>query len=310
MIIVFGSINMDVNTRLRHFPAKGETVLSPSYEISPGGKGANQALACARGGAKTALVGKIGDDAMGTKILNGLRRNEVLTTGVATSDYHPTGLAFVMTDSSGENQIVVAAGANGDVTEGQVPDEVLRPGNVLLVQMEVPMQDVVTLMGRAKKGGAIVLFNFAPAINLPPAALSLGDYLLLNEGEAAVAAQIMGVPAGGDGTMLARALAAKTGVACIMTLGARGVVAAKKDGQVLYVPAMALKDVVDTTGAGDCFCGTLAAALHNKLPLELALRRATIAAGLSCQKRGAQDSYPYISEIDELLEGFPQAQVL
>lgn len=309
MIIVFGSINMDVNTRLRAFPAPGETVLSPAYEMTPGGKGANQSLACARGGAKTALVGKVGDDAMSTRILNGLRRNEVMTSGVAISDYLPTGLAIVMTNAAGENQIVVAAGANADVTAEQVPDEILKPGNFVLFQMEIPLKETATLIARAKKCGATTMLNFAPAHNIPLAGLALADYLVVNEGESKAVAGIAGVEAG-DPVATARGIAAKTGGICILTLGPRGAVAALRDGRVLRVAALRMtpEQIVDTTGAGDCFCGTLAAALHNKLPLDMALRRASVAAGLACQKRGAQESFPYISEIDEAMENFPEIQ--
>src|SRR5688572_17459810 len=125
MIIVFGSINMDLNMGMDHFPRPGETVLSRTYSTSPGGKGANQALACARTGAKTALVGRVGDDGMGLRILNSLKKHEVMTSGVSTSEVMPTGLAVVM-HSQAENQIVVASGANSEVTADQVPDEVLK----------------------------------------------------------------------------------------------------------------------------------------------------------------------------------------
>lgn len=308
MIIVFGSINMDVNLRVKNFPHPGETILTPAYEMSPGGKGANQSLACARGGAKTALVGKVGDDAMATRILNGLRRNEVMTSGVATSDILPTGMAIVTTDARGENNIVVASGANGDVQAVQVPDEVLKPGNILLLQMEVPLQENLSLMERAKKRGVTVMLNLAPAFHIPQKALELVDYLIVNELEARAMAEVVGIPAGQDLMVLAKALAAKGDLDCIITLGAKGAVSIGKDGKGWRVPSLELKEVVDTTGAGDCFCGTLAAALHNKYALGSAMRRASIAAGLSCMKRGAQDSYPYIAEVEELLEKFPQAQ--
>lgn len=308
MIIVFGSINMDVNTRLRHFPAKGETVLAPSYDIMPGGKGANQALASARSGAKTALVGRIGDDAMGTKILNGLRRNEVMTSGVGVSDYQPTGMAFVMTEPGGDNRIVVASGANGDANADQIPDEILKPGNILLVQMEIPLPEIAMVMERAHKRGATVIMNYAPAVKVPPALFSFANYVVVNEVEIRMAADIAGVH-GVDETALCKALAMKTGVTCILTLGAKGAMAAAKDGHGFHVPPLPMEDVVDITGAGDCFCGTLAASLHNRLPLTEAMRRASVAAGLSCQKRGAQDSYPYISEIEEIMPAFPPVQV-
>lgn len=308
MIIVFGAINMDMQLRVKDFARAGETVLSSSYEMSPGGKAANQALAAARGGVKTALVGKVGDDAMATRILNNLRRNEVMTSGVAVSDFLPTGMAVVETDSTGENRIVVALGANGDVSATQVPDEILRQGNILLLQMEVSLQENIMLMERAKKNGAKVVLNLAPAFRLPQKALELVDYLIVNEPEARTIAETIGVPPQQDLMVLARALSAKGGLDCIITLGAKGAIAMGENGTGWRVPAMPLKDVVDTTGAGDCFCGTLAAALHGKFALASAMRRAVVAASLSCMKKGAQDSYPYSADIEEILETFPQAQ--
>lgn len=308
MIVVFGSINMDVNMRVKHFPRAGETILSPAYEMTPGGKGANQSLAAARGDAKTALVGKVGDDAMAHRILIGLRRNEVMTSGVATSDVLPTGLAFVMRDMSGENQIVVASGANADVQAAQVPDEILKPGNILLLQMEVPLNENIVLMERAKKLGASVMLNLAPAIQIPQSALELIDYLVVNELEARAIGNVVGIPPGQDLMLVAKALAIKGNLECIVTLGGRGAVSMNPKGEGWRVPALEVKEIVDTTGAGDCFCGTLAAALHNRLAMGSAMRRASVAASLSCTKKGAQESYPYISEVDEAVEGFPQAQ--
>lgn len=307
MIIVFGSINMDVGLRVKDFPKPGETVLSPSYEMSPGGKGANQSLACARAGVKTALVGKVGDDAMATRILNNLRRNEVMTSGVATSDYFPTGMAIVTTTPSAENSIVVASGANADVGAAQVPDEILKAGNVLLLQMEVPLQENFILMERAKAQGATVILNLAPAFHIPQKALDLVDYLVVNEPEARMMAGVIGIGPDQDLMVMARALAAKGKLNCVITLGSKGSIAVMPDGKGWRVPALAIEDVVDTTGAGDCYCGTLAAAVHSKFALGSAMRRASVAAGLSCKKKGAQDSYPYIAEIEEALEDFPQA---
>ncbi len=308
MIIVFGAINMDMHLRMKEFPRPGETILAPSYDMSPGGKGANQALAAARGGVKTALVGKVGDDAMATRILNGLRRSEVMTSGVGVSDYLPTGMAIVETDARGENQIIVALGANGDVSASQIPDEILKPGNVLLLQMEVPLQENIALMERANKLGVKIILNLAPAFRLPQKALELVDYLVVNELEARMMAEAIGIPAGQDLMLMAKALSAKGGLDCIITLGSQGAIAMGENGTGWRVSAMPLKEVVDTTGAGDCFCGTLAAAIHGKFALASAMRRASVAASLSCMKKGAQESYPYSADIDEVLETFPQAQ--
>jgi ribokinase len=309
MIVVFGSINMDIGMRVKDLPRAGETVLTPLYEMSAGGKGANQALACARGGAKTALVGKVGDDGMGTRILNGLRRNEVMTSGVATSDFLPTGIAIVQTDAQGENQISVASGANADVNADQVPDEILKPGNVLLMQMEVPLQENFKLMERAKKLGATVILNLAPAFRIPQKIVDLVDYLVVNELEARMIAEALGIQASQDLMLVARALSTQGKLDCVVTLGGKGAVAVTQKGESWRVPALDIKEVVDTTGAGDCFCGTFAAAIHGRLALGSAMRRASVAASLSCTKKGAQDSYPFIAEIEEALEYFPQAQL-
>ncbi len=306
MIVVFGSINVDYSIRVAEFPAAGQTLLSPSYDTSSGGKGANQSLAAARAGVKTALVGKVGDDAMSTKILNNLRRNEVMTTGVATSDYLPTGMAFVMTNPVGENQIVVCSGANMDVSASQVPDEVLKDGNILLLQMEVPLEENLLLMQRAKERDVKIILNLAPAYQISQKALSLVDYLIVNEGEAREIAKVVGIGDSQDYTLLAKVLAQKSGHTCVITLGAQGAIAFGADGKGWSVPALPV-EVMDTTGAGDCFCGTFAAAIHAKFALGTALRRASVAAGLSCTKKGAQESYPYIAEIESSLETFPQA---
>lgn len=308
MIIVFGSINMDLSMKVQSFPSPGETILTSGYDMTPGGKGANQALASARSGAKTALVGKIGDDGMGTRILTNLRRNEVITSGVATSDTLPTGLAVVVRDTRGENHITVASGANGDVSADQVPDEILKPGNILLLQMEVPLAENIVLMERAKKLGVTIILNLAPAIKIPGKALELVDHLVVNEVEARMIADVVGISPQQDLMIIAKALSMTGHLNCIITLGKKGSIAMTPKGDGWRVPCLSVPEVVDTTGAGDCYCGTLAASLHNKFALGSAMRRASIAASLSCTKKGAQESYPYIAEIEAALDTFPQAQ--
>lgn len=310
MIIVFGSINMDVNMRVKTFPRPGETILAPTYDMSPGGKGANQSMAAARSGAKTALIGKVGDDGMAHRILNNLRRHEVMTTGVATSDLLPTGMAYVIQEASGENQIIVASGANGDISASQVPDEILKTGNVVQLQMEIPLQENIDLMERANKLGATILLNLAPAGHFPEAYLQHVDYLILNEIEAEMLAEEYRIDKNQDLKKLAQQFAAKGDLTCVITVGSQGSFAVTKDGHGWKVPALCLEKVVDTTGAGDCFCGTFAAAIHNKLSIPEALRRASIAASLSCLEMGAQDSYPYVADIEEALAEFPEAESL
>jgi ribokinase len=310
MLVVFGSINMDVSVRVQNFPAAGETILAPAYEMFPGGKGANQAMACAKAGAKTALVGKVGDDGMGTRILNNLRRHEVMTSGVAVDESLPTGMAMITVNAKGENQIVVATGANSNVNADQVPDEVLKPDKVVLMQMEVPIEQNTMLLERAKKRGSTTILNLAPAFHVPQKMLELVDYLIVNEHEARMIADVLGMGAHQDLRLIARALATKGRLVCIVTMGAKGSIAIDAQGKGWSVPAMTLKEVVDTTGAGDCFCGTFAAAIHGRLALGSAMRRASVAAGLSCLKAGAQDSYPYLADVDAAIETFPQATAL
>lgn len=307
MIIVFGSINMDLNVGLGHFPIPGETVISLDYQTTPGGKGANQALAAARCGQKTALVGKVGDDGMGLRILNALRRNEVLTSGVATSDNLPTGLAIVMREKSGQNRIVLAAGANAEVQSDQVPNEILGPANVLLIQMETPWQQSLEVMKRAKEFGAKIIFNAAPVRRFAAEALEYADYLIVNEIEAVQLGAMFGVPDQRDLSNLAKLLSSKAGGPCIITMGPQGLICVDKNGAGWKIGALPVTKVVDTAGAGDCFCGTFAAAIHNKVALPIALKRASVAAGLSTLKIGIQESYPYSADVEEHLSGLAEA---
>ncbi len=298
MLIVFGSINIDLSIAVDHLPRPGETVLSDDYAMRPGGKGANQALAAARSGAKTALVGKIGDDNMGARILSSIRRQGVMTSGVAESDL-PTGCAVVSRDPNGENQIIVATGANMEARAEQVPDEVLNEGTVVLMQMEVPREENWILLERAKERGATTILNLAPAITLPQQALENLDYLIVNEIEARQIAKILGLTVEENIFSMAATLSRAGNLTCIITLGAEGSITVTAEGKAYHTKALALEDIVDISGAGDCYCGTFAACLHEGMDLHHALKRASVAASLCCEKAGTQESYPYISEIDE-----------
>lgn len=307
MIIVFGSIHMNLNMKIRDFPEDGETVLSPTYSMTPGGKGANQALAAARMGSKTAIVGKVGDDGHGLRILNSLKRNEVMTSGVAKSEDFPTGMAMVVRGKSGEKRMIVASGANALLNADQAPEEILHSKNLLLVQMETPIEQNAIVMKRARDNGAPVILNLAPALAIPKAMLSLVDYLIVNQIEARQLAERMKIDAK-DSIGLAKAMAKEGNLTCIVTMGPEGVVAVEPSGKGYKIPSMNIENVVDTTGAGDCFCGTFAACIYEGKPLALSLRTATIASGLSCQKEGTQDAFPYLADIEEVLEGFADAK--
>ncbi len=301
MIIVFGSINMDMVFPAERLPQAGETVLCDEYEITSGGKGANQALAAARMGDKVALVGCAGDDCPALRMLRSLRQNGVMTTGVAESEDSLTGCAVVMTDKDGNNQIMVASGANKEAKADQIPDEILLPQNVLLMQMEVPPEENWTLIKRAHERGCKTILNLAPAIQIPQSALEKLDYLIVNQIEAKQMAEMLGIKIEGNVQKLATALSRQGDLNCIITMGPQGAVACSKKGDIISVPTIKIENVVDTTGAGDAYCGTFAAAIHSGLGLVQAMQKASIAGSLACMKRGAQNSFPYLGDIDDKL---------
>jgi ribokinase len=284
MIVVFGSINVDVLVPVPHLPARGETVLGGDYVIAPGGKGANQALAARRAGAAVAMIGAVGRDPFAEIGLSLLRRDGVDLSLVAEVG-RPTGWATVTVDPVGENQIAVASCANLLAEAAQVPDRVLGPQTVLVLQREVPDVENAALIRRARERGARIVMSLAPAGPIAPAQLRDIDFLIANEGEAATL--------GGDAARVARQL--RQGL--VITRGAKGAVAYLTDGTTIMVPALTI-DPVDTTGAGDTFAGVFAAGLDAGLPLDLALRRASVGAALACLAVGAQAAMPGRAAID------------
>ncbi len=313
MIIIFGSLNMDIAIRVEKFPEPGETVLSKEYVHSPGGKGGNQALAAARtSNAKVALIGRVGNDNYGRTLRDELKSNGVMVSGVAYSDNTETGLAIVTRDHTGENNVIVMSGANMEVIHEQIPDEILLKGNVLLMQMELPVDQTITLLERAHARGVKTILNLAPAIMLPKKALGHLDYLIVNSIEARQMAQKLNLKAENNALKLAHALAIEGQLTCIITIGKGGSVAVTKDGQAWGVPIMPLDQslVVDITGAGDAYCGTLAAALHDGVSLPEAMRRASVAGSLTCLKAGTQMAMPFSADIDEAMLKMPPAESL
>ena len=289
MITVFGSINLDLMHALERLPGAGETLLSRRCWTEPGGKGANQAVAAARDGAAVAMVGAVGRDALAAEALAGLRRAGVDVSGVIAVD-GPTGVASVLTDAAGRNAIAVGPGANAAVRHGQVMDERLMDG-VVVLQMEVPAAENAALIGRGR--GARFVLNLAPAGAMPRDALRAVDVLVVNESEAAWLAGDLGCSAE------AAALHAALGVAVVRTLGEDGAEFAGPEG-LGTVPARRVA-VADTAAAGDCFVGVLAAGLDRGWPLGQALHRAGAAAALCCTRAGTQGSLPVAAETDALL---------
>lgn len=288
---------------VKRFPERGETSLTPSHTSIPGGKGANQALAAARAGAKTALVGCVGDDGPGLRILNNLKRNEVITSGVAKSEDYPTGMAVVTKEkSAGKSRTIVSLGANMFINADQAPSDILHEKNLLLVQMEVPLEQNAIVMKTAHDNGAKVILNLAPALKIPKTVLTLVDYLVVNQIEARKLAKTLELDPQKDTVKLAQEMAKKGNLTCIVTMGPEGVIAVDPKGKGWKLSSMKIEDVADTTGAGDCFCGTFAACLHNKKSMVESLKMATIASGLSCRATGGQESYPYLGDIEDAME--------
>lgn len=297
MIIVFGSINIDMIMPVKAFPAPGETVLCHQYISRCGGKGANQAFAAARTEAKVAMVGRIGDDAFGRRSINNLKQQSVLTTGIGISE-QPTGCAAITVNAAGENTIVVASGANLDATGDQVPDEILRDGNTVLLQMEVTPVESWDVIRRAHNNGARTILNPSPVGNVPHEVLDDLDFLILNEGESGALAERLGLSAD-NVEALAVKMADLGDLCCVITCGEKGAIAAHH-GETWRIGALEI-EVVDTTGAGDTFCGVFAAALENGDDIPGALHRASVAGALCCRTLGAQEGMPYAEEIDEQL---------
>lgn len=289
MILSFGSLNADLIFEMARPPEPGETLLSRRFRMEPGGKGANQAVAAARAGAEVAMIGAVGRDGLADLVLRHLRDAGVDTTRVDAVD-EATGCASIIVDDAGRNQIVVAAGANGSAAADRIDDDLLRPGTHVLLQMEVPATEVATAIRRARSRGAVAILNLAPAGEIEPAALSACGLLVVNEQEAATVAGRLGCSA--DATTLAAVL----GTGVLRTLGGDGAEAMTAEGHC-RVPALDITPV-DTTAAGDCLIGVLAAGLAEGRGFEAALRRATVAAALCCGRRGSQSSLPWRDEID------------
>ncbi len=297
MIVVFGSLNFDFLFTMDHLPAAGETTLARRFQGVAGGKGANQAVAAARDGADVHMVGCVGRDIFGEALINSLQEAGVMCL-VGRTDA-ATGCASVCVDGRGENAIAVAPGANLALQAEAVPDHLLTPNSAVVLQMEVTPDENWRLLRRAKAAGARTLLNLAPAALVPAEALDLTDLLVVNRGELETLASTFGI-ALADYRVLARTIAQRHALTCIVTLGGRGVFAATAH-DALAIDAFPV-EATDTVGAGDTFCGVLAASLDRDASLGDGLRRATVAAGLACTKGGAQPSIPSAAQTSAALE--------
>jgi len=289
MILVAGSANLDFVVQAPHIPAPGETVLGRDFKTYPGGKGANQAIACARAGnASTQMLLALGNDPFAQPIQESLRRAGVRMYVVHVED-QPTGTAFICVSDDAENAITVAPGANNALRAEHLPS--LAGYSHLLLQLETPLETVIAYARAAREHGVKVVLNAAPARPLPEELLSLLDVLVVNKGELASVSAL-------DGSI--EQCMQQINVPCIVvTLGERGCVA-RANGELIVQDAFAVTPV-DTTAAGDTFCGVLVAALDRGAQLPEALRMANAAGALACTRLGAQSSIPTHTELQDFL---------
>jgi ribokinase len=300
-VVVVGSTNTDMTVRVPRIPAPGQTAGGRDFRVSGGGKGANQAVAAARAGARVCFVTAVGDDAFGDRALADLARDGI-DLALAHRVPGPSGVALIVVDDAGENAIAVAAGANAELTPAHVAPiaDRLTAADVVLLQLEIPMPAVIEAARIARARGARVVLNPAPVPRdpLPGELLAAATVIVPNEHEAE---QLTGVAVDhADGLARAAAVLHARGVPHVLiTLGARGVFVAA-DGRGVLLPAFSAA-AIDTTAAGDVFCGALAVALTEGHAIEAAARIAAAAAAIAVTRPGAQDSAPRREEIDALL---------
>lgn len=298
MIVVVGSLNMDAIARVVRLPVPGETVLATGFAQTLGGKGANQAVAAARGGGTVTFVGRVGKDPAGEALLAGLRGAGVNTERILQDSDGSSGTALINVDQWAENTIVVVPGVNAHVCEADIEAaaDVIAGSDILLLQLEVPLTAVTRAAELAQRAGTTVILNPSPAQELPASLLRLVDILVLNAEEVGYLSG-MGSPV--DPESAAGMLRANGAKSVVITLGDRGASVITDEGE-LEVAAYQV-DALDTTGAGDAFVGNLAASLDSGLSLLDAARFASAAAALSVQSSGAQSSMPTRDETLELL---------
>lgn len=301
-VIVVGSINMDLVASVDRFPRAGETILGRTFAQHPGGKGANQAVAAARAGASTQIVAALGEDEHGRQMREFLVASGVGCANVRSRATTPTGTALI-TVCAGENSIVVVPGANATLRAGDLSDVAIAPGEVLVAQLEIPIATVAAAMQRGQRLGAVTVLNAAPMLDAAKVLLRHAHVLIVNEIELTA---LSGMPidahtAPHQIAQAADSLRERGLPTIIATLGARGAIVVGESAW-FEIPGRHV-EVVDTTGAGDCFIGAFAAALADGRSLRSAAAFANTAASICVQRPGAGPSMPTRTEIDAAQTG-------
>lgn len=297
-IVVIGSCNTDMVISMDHLPLPGETLIGGEFFMNSGGKGANQAVAAARLGGNVSFIAKVGNDPFGKRALEQYRAEGIDVKHILTDPEQPSGVALIMVDAQGENSIAVASGANAHLTTKDINNakEILSHADIVLMQLETPITTVEHAANVAKRSGAKVILNPAPAQPLPESLLQNLHILIANETEAEFISgtQITDM----DSVARAADILCDKGVEkVVITLGSRGAFV-KERGNYHQIPGLKVK-AVDATAAGDTFCGALCVALAEGKNLTEAVTFANRCAAVTVTRMGAQSSLPYRSEIEE-----------
>lgn len=296
-IIVIGSLNTDLVVKSPRFPQPGETISGEDLQIIPGGKGANQAVAAARQGVKTTMIGRVGSDSFGPFLVENLKSNQVDTSHVLQTD-SATGTAIIVVDANGQNSIVLSPGANGKVLPADVDSASFADFGLLLLQLEIPTPTVLRAAQRAHEHGLSVILNPAPAKPLPHELLANVDILIPNESELSLLAGLS-VDDASSAEIAAKAILKQGVKTVIVTLGSKGALLVT-DSQVTHVNTYKV-DVVDTTAAGDAFIGGFASAMLSGKALEDSVRYGCACGALATTKFGAQPSLPTKDEVETFI---------
>ena len=296
LILVVGSSNTDMTVKTKYLPKPGETVLGNDFTMGPGGKGANQAVAASRLGGNVKFICKVGRDIFGDNAIKHYENEKLETSGILRSD-KPSGVALISVDEKAENSIVVASGANGDLNEADIEAsrKDLENCGILLLQLEIPVPSVLKAAKIAHEAGAMVVLNPAPACPLPEEIFRYIDLFIPNQTELGNYSGIDTADVAGA-EKAAAAMQAKGVGKLIVTMGSKGALICE-GGPSVFVPAKKVK-AVDTTAAGDTFCGALCVAISEGKSLKEAAEFASAASALTVQKMGAQNSIPFRKDLE------------
>ncbi|GBC72333.1 Ribokinase [archaeon HR03] len=308
-VVVVGSLHMDLIVKLARIPAKGETVIGGSFQLSPGGKGANQAVAAARLGASVAIVGRVGSDLFGDLLLERLRKENVATDYVVKDVETHSGVALIMVDKDGNNLIAVASGADARCSPSDVDaaENVIASSKAILTQLEIPLAAVERGVAIARRHEVPVILNAAPAQRLPRRLLEMVDVVVANRIEASVLTGVR-VNDVSSAVRAGKRLLAMGVKYAVVTLGRRGAVTVDRK-ETVYLRGVKVK-AVDATGAGDAFCGALAFGLVRGIKIHDAAELANNAAALATTKLGAQEAMPTLAELHKFMASNGRAKNL